>query len=72
MKKKNKFGAIDIGSYNCRLIIVEKIDDVVKVLDFISFENNLIKNLTFNNEFTSKNISKTLGCLKLFSEKLPA
>ncbi len=70
MKKKNRFGAIDIGSYNCRLIIVEKIDDVVKVLDFISFENNLIKNLTFNNEFTSKNISKTLGCLKLFSEKL--
>ena len=64
------FAAIDIGSYNCRLTIVKKIKDDLKIIHNFSYATNLIRNLTFNNEFTDKNIEKTLKCLKKFSEKL--
>ena len=64
------FAAIDIGSYNCRLTIVKKFNNSFKIIHNFSYGTNLIKNLTFNNEFTDKNIEKTLKCLKKFSEKL--
>ena len=64
------FAAIDIGSYNCRLTIVKKFKDNFKIIHNFSYGTNLIRNLTFNNEFTDKNIEKTLKCLKKFSEKL--
>ena len=64
------FAAIDIGSYNCRLTIVKKIKDNFKIIHNFSYATNLIRNLTFNNEFTDKNIEKTLKCLKKISEKL--
>ena len=64
------FAAIDIGSYNCRLTIVKKFKDNFKVIHNFSYGTNLISNLSFNNEFTDKNIEKTLKCLKKFSEKL--
>ncbi len=70
MKKKNKFGAIDIGSYNCRLLIAEQSGKDRKILSNSSFPTNLIKNLSYNNEFNENNISKTLNCLKNFSKKL--
>ena len=70
MKKKNNFGAIDIGSYNCRLLIAEESHKGLKTLCSSSFPTNLIKNLSFNNEFNEENISKTLSCLKIFSDKL--
>ena len=64
------FAAIDIGSYNCRLTIVKKLKYNFKVIHNFSYGTNLISNLSFNNEFTEKNIEKTLKCLKKFSEKL--
>ena len=68
--KKLVFAAIDIGSYNCRLTIFETQDDGFKILHTFSNGTNLIKNLSFNNEFNEKNTKKTLDCLIKFSKKL--
>ncbi len=70
MKKKNIFAAIDIGSHNCRLLIAEKNDNFIKIIYNRSTVTNLIKNLSYNNEFTEENISKTLQCLRLFRKKI--
>lgn len=70
MKKKNKFAAIDIGSHNCRLLIVEKKDSKLRIHFNSATPTNLIKNLSFNNEFNFKNISKTVDCLKKFKKKM--
>ena len=61
------FAAIDIGSHNCRLTIVEKINNSFKLLHNYSHGTNLIKNLSYNNEFTDINIKNTVNCLKKFS-----
>ena len=61
--------AIDIGSYNCRMIIVNNAPKI-KVLKTISVATNLIKNLSYNNEFTHENIKKTVKCLTMFSRKM--
>ena len=61
--------AIDIGSYNCRMIIVNN-SPKIKILKKISVPTNLIKNLSYNNEFTHKNIQKTVKCLTMFSRKM--
>ena len=68
--KNPLFAAIDIGSHNCRLTIVEKVHNSPKILLNQSNGTNLIKNLSFNNEFTNININKTVNCLKKFSKKL--
>lgn len=70
MKKKNIFGAIDIGSHNCRLLIAEKNENFIKIFYNRSTPTNLIKNLSYNSEFTKKNISKTLECLRLYRKKI--
>ena len=70
MKKKNIFAAIDIGSHNCRLLIAEKNDNFIKIFYNRSIATNLIKNLSYNSEFTEENISKTLECLRLFKTKI--
>ena len=70
MKKNKKIAAIDIGSHNCRLLVVEKNAGKKKVIFNHSKPTNLIKNLSFNNEFNSENISKTLNCLIFFKKKL--
>ena len=69
MKKNKKIAAIDIGSHNCRLMIVEKGIDRKKIIFSHSKPTNLIKNLSFNNEFNNENISKTLNCLVFFKKK---
>ena len=51
--------AIDIGSYNCRMIIVNN-SPKIKILKKISVATNLIKNLSYSNEFTHENIKKTV------------
>ena len=61
--------AIDIGSYNCRMIIVNNAPKI-KVLKTISVATNLIKNLSYSNEFTHENIRKTVKCLTMFSKKM--
>ena len=61
--------AIDIGSYNCRMIIVNNAAKI-KVLKTISIATNLIKNLSYSNEFTHENIRKTVKCLTMFSKKM--
>lgn len=61
--------AIDIGSYNCRMIIVNN-SPKIKVLKKISVATNLIKNLSYSNEFTNENIKKTVKCLTMFSRKM--
>ena len=58
--------AIDIGSYNCRLVIVKGLREIKT----ISIPTNLIKNLSFSNEFDYKNTNKTIDCLTLFSKKM--
>lgn len=58
--------AIDIGSYNCRLVIVKNFREIKTM----SIATNLIKNLSFSNEFNKENISKTIDCLILFSKKM--
>ena len=70
MKKNKKIGAIDIGSHNCRLLVVEKHKNSKKIIFNHSKPTNLIKNLSFNNEFSFQNISKTLSCLNFFKKKL--
>ena len=42
----------------------------IKVLKTISVATNLIKNLSYSNEFTHENIRKTLKCLTMFSKKM--
>jgi len=61
--------AIDIGSYNCRMIIVNS-SPKLKILKKVSVATNLIKNLSYSNEFTSDNINKTVKCLTMFSRKM--
>ena len=61
--------AIDIGSYNCRMIIVNS-SPKLKILKKVSVATNLIKNLSYSNEFTHDNISKTVKCLSMFSRKM--
>ena len=61
--------AIDIGSYNCRMIIVNN-SPKIKILKKISVATNLIKNLSYSNEFTDENIKKTVKCLTMFSRKM--
>ena len=68
--KKSVFAAIDIGSYNCRLTIVKKNSNGYKILHNFSNGTNLIKNLSFNNEFNNQNTKKTIKCLINFSKKL--
>ena len=68
--KNITLAAIDIGSHNCRLTIVRRIKNKKKILNTYSYGTNLIKNLSYNNEFTLKNINKTVMCLKFFSKKL--
>tara|TARA_Y200000002_G_scaffold64840_3_gene49838 strand:- start:2002 stop:2949 length:948 start_codon:yes stop_codon:yes gene_type:complete len=70
LKKNKKFAAIDIGSHNCRLLISEKKDNLVKTVFNSSMPTNLIKNLSYNNEFNEKNIKKTLEILSFFSKKI--
>ena len=70
MKKNKKIAAIDIGSHNCRLMIVEKSADGKKIIFNHSKPTNLIKNLSFNNEFNSQNTLKTLKCLIFFKRKI--
>jgi len=70
LKKNKKIAAIDIGSHNCRLLVVEKSAGKKKIIFNHSKPTNLIKNLSFNNEFNSENISKTLNCLVFFKKKI--
>ena len=42
----------------------------IKVLKTISVPTNLIKNLSYSNEFTHENIKKTVKCLTMFSRKM--
>ena len=42
----------------------------IKVLKTISIATNLIKNLSYSNEFTHENIRKTVKCLTMFSKKM--
>ena len=60
LKKNDKFAAIDIGSHNCRLLISEKNQGVIKSVFNSSKPTNLIKNLSYNNEFNYKNIKNTV------------
>ena len=70
MKSSNTFAAIDIGSFNCRLIVVQRLKNKLKILYNYSRETNLIKHIAFNNEFSPKKISQTLKCLQIISKKL--
>ena len=51
-------------------MIVEKSAKKKKVIFNRSKPTNLIKNLSFNNEFNSENISNTLNCLIFFKKKI--
>ena len=51
-------------------MVVEKNGDRKKIIFNHSKPTNLIKNLSFNNEFNNHNISKTLNCLVFFKRKI--
>ena len=51
-------------------MVVDKSVDRKKIIFNHSKPTNLIKNLSFNNEFNSENISKTLNCLVFFKRKI--
>ena len=51
-------------------MVVEKSADRKKIIFNHSKPTNLIKNLSFNNEFDNENISKTLNCLAFFKRKI--
>ena len=70
MKKKIRFAAIDVGSFNCRLTIVEKNDIGTKIVLNFSRETNLIKQIAYSNEFNYEKISKTLDCLIEISKRI--
>ena len=66
----DRFAAIDIGSFNCRLVVVEKQNNNLKIIHNFSKETNLIKDIAYNNEFTHEKISNTVNCLKEISNKI--
>ncbi len=70
MKKNNKFASIDIGSHNCRLLISESKKNLIETVYNSSIPTNLIKNLSYNNEFNDHNIKKTIESLTFFSRKI--
>ena len=70
MTQTKRFAAIDIGSFNCRLVIIEKTLDNYVVLENFSRETNLIKNISFNNEFDNKKVLSTLKCLEIIAHKI--
>ncbi len=51
-------------------MIVDKSAERKKIIFNHSKPTNLIKNLSFNNEFDNENISKTLNCLVFFKRKI--
>ena len=65
----NKFASIDLGSNNCRLLIVD-LDN--KKRDILRFSRvlNLAKNLTYNNEFTEETISSVTKHFKIIAKKM--
>ena len=70
IKKQNRFAAIDLGSTNCRLVIVDIIEDKYKIICSFSEILNLGRNLSFSNEFNDEIIEKTIEIFKIISQKL--
>ena len=70
INETERFAAIDLGSNNCRLVIVDITNSEIKVLQNYSHILNLGKNLSFSNEFSDEVIHKTLKVFKVISEKL--
>ena len=67
--KINTFAVIDLGSNNCRLRIVELKKNNIRNICNFSDEIKLGENLSFSNEFTDKQIQKTLDTFKKISNK---
>jgi len=67
--KINTFAAIDLGSNNCRLRIVELKKDKIRNICNFSNEIKLGENLSFSNEFTDKKIQKTIFIFEEISKK---
>ncbi|MDC3091002.1 hypothetical protein OA848_01290 [Rickettsiales bacterium] len=67
---KNKFASIDLGSNNCRLLIVEF--ENKKKRDLLRFSKvlNLAKNLTYSNEFTGEKINSVINFFKIIAKKM--
>ena len=65
----NTFAAIDLGSNNCRLKIVElKKNKIINICNFAN-EIKLGENLSFSNEFTDNKIQKTIDVFEKIAEK---
>lgn len=67
---KNIFAAIDLGSTNCRISIVDIIDKVPNEIFRYSKIVNLAKNLAFNNEFTDEKIELTTEVFKKLAKMM--
>lgn len=65
-----KFSAIDIGSHNCKMVIVEIKDNKFKNLHFFSKQLNLGKELIFNSEFSQQKVNDLVKFFKKISFKL--
>ena len=66
----NKFASIDLGSNNCRLLIVELENETKREILRFSRVLNLAKNLTYNNEFNDEKISSVIKLFKIFAKKM--
>ena len=67
--KINTFAAIDLGSNNCRLKIVELKKDKIRNICNFSDEIKLGENLSYSNEFSDKKIQKTLDVFEKISKR---
>ncbi|MAI84663.1 MAG: hypothetical protein CMM91_06980 [Rickettsiales bacterium] len=69
-KKKDRFAAIDLGSNNCRLIIVELHGFNYKIIHMSSELINLGENLVYNNEFSHDKIKQVVDFFKYAAKKI--
>ena len=57
---KKRVAAIDLGTYNCRLVIAEVKNNSLNIIHSVSKPLFLGKNLVYRGEFDSSVISKTV------------
>lgn len=70
INRNDRIAAIDLGSNNCRLIIVEIVGCNYKIIHMSSELINLGENLVYSNEFTKNKIRKVVEFFQYAAKKI--